>query len=297
MKRIILVSALLILSLVALGQSEFMIPMSKADFELRGPVKTVKILYPENEMELGIDEETMISGYSILSFSQLGGLVSQIEYDKEGNEKSAIIFNYDAEGKLVSVSGRENGVEESIDEIRVENGRIAGIIVEDSEGDSNLVMEYDEAGRLVAQKISGMSEGQEIEMTISMKYDDNGNLVEESFGMMGMVLTKTVFEYNDKNESVRELEYMYIFAEPGTEPKPIESTLEYNEMGDVVLRVSDSSFGEEKEAVVYEYEYDSAGNYTHKVAYYVMDIEELQNENWKETAMIEEEETREIEYY
>jgi len=296
-KRIILVSALLILSLVALGQSEFMIPMSKADFELRGPVKTVKILYPENEMELGIDEETMISGYSILSFSQLGGLVSQIEYDKEGNEKSAIIFNYDAEGKLVSVSGRENGVEESIDEIRVENGRIAGIIVEDSEGDSNLVMEYDEAGRLVAQKISGMSEGQEIEMTISMKYDDNGNLVEESFGMMGMVLTKTVFEYNDKNESVRELEYMYIFAEPGTEPKPIESTLEYNEMGDVVLRVSDSSFGEEKEAVVYEYEYDSAGNYTHKVAYYVMDIEELQNENWKETAMIEEEETREIEYY
>ncbi len=297
MKRIILVSALLILSLVALGQSEFMIPMSKADFELRGPVKTVKILYPENEMELGIDEETMISGYSILSFSQLGGLVSQIEYDKEGNEKSAIIFNYDAEGKLVSVSGRENGVEESIDEIRVENGRIAGIIVEDSEGDSNLVMEYDEAGRLVAQKISGMSEGQEIEMTISMKYDDNGNLVEESFGMMGMVLTKTVFEYNDKNQSVRELEYMYMFAEPGTEPKPIESTLEYNEMGDVVLRVSDSSFGEEKEAVVYEYEYDSAGNYTHKVAYYVMDIAELQNDNWKETAMIEEEETREIEYY
>ena len=158
-------------------------------------------------------------------------------------------------------------------------------------------MEYDEAGRLVAQKISGMSEGQEIEMTISMKYDDNGNLVEESFGMMGMVLTKTVFEYNDKNQSVRELEYMYMFAEPGTEPEPIESTLEYNEMGDVILRVSDSSFGEEKEAVVYEYEYDSAGNYTHKVAYYVMDIAELQNETWKETAMIEEEETREIEYY
>jgi len=297
MKRIILVSALLILSLVALGQSEFMIPMSKADFELRGPVKTVKILYPENEMELGIDEEFVLSGYSILSFNPLGGLVSQIEYDKEGNEKSAIIFNYDINGNLLSVSGRENGVEESIDEIRVENGRIAGIIVEDSEGDSNLVMEYDEAGRLVAQKISGMSEGQEIEMTISMKYDDNGNLVEESFGMMGMVLTKTIFEYNDRNQSVRELEYMYMFAEPGTEPDPIESTLEYNEMGDVVLRVSDSSFGEEKEAVVYEYEYDSAGNYTHKVAYYVMDIAELQNENWKETAMIEEEETREIEYY
>ena len=297
MKRISLFLVLLVFSVIALGQSEFMIPMSTEDFGLRGPVKSAKILYPENEMDLGVDEEFFLSGYSVLSFNENGSLVSQIEYDKDGNEQSAILFNYDANGKLLSVSGRENGVEENVDEIKVENGRIAGIVVEDSEGDSNLIMEYDEAGRLIAQKISGMSEGQKIEMTISMKYDDNGNLIEESFGMMGMVMTKTVFEYNDKNQSIRELEYMYMFAEPGSEPEPIESILEYNEMGDVVLRISDSAFGEEKEAVVYEYEYDSVGNYTHKVGYYVMNAADLEKETWKETATVEEEETREIEYY
>ena len=73
-------------------------------------------------------------------------------------------------------------------------------------------------------------------MTISMKYGDNGNLVEESFWNDGHGNDKTVFEYNDKNQSIRELEYMYMFAEPGSEPEPIESILEYNEMGDVVLK-------------------------------------------------------------
>ena len=297
MKRIILVSALLVLSLVALGQSEFMIPLSKADFELRGPVKTVKILYPGNAMELGIDEEAMLSGYSILSFNPLGGLVSQIEYDKEGNEKSAIIFNYDAEGKLVSVSGRENGVEESIEEIIIENGRIVSIVVEDTEGDSTIVMEYDEFGRLISQKISGISEGEEIEMTISMAYDEKGNLIEEGFGMMGMDLTKTFYEYNEKNQRIKESEFMYMFAMLGEDVEPIVSTLEYNEMGDVSIKISDSYWGDEKEAVVYEYEYDSMGNYISMVAYYVMNIADLETDGWKELAMIEQEQTREIEYY
>jgi hypothetical protein len=39
------------------------------------------------------------------------------------------------------------------------------------------------------------------------------------------------------------------------------------------------------------------GNYTHKVGYYVMNAADLEKETWKETATVEEEETREIEYY
>ncbi len=158
-------------------------------------------------------------------------------------------------------------------------------------------MEYDEFGRLIAQKISGISEGEEIEMTISMAYDERGNLVEEGFGMMGMDLSRTFYEYNEKNQRIRESEFMYMFAMPGEDVEPIVSALEYNEMGDVSIKISDSYWGDEKEAVVYEYEYDSMGNYISMVAYYVMNIADLETDGWKEMAMIEQEETREIEYY
>jgi hypothetical protein len=249
-----------------------MIPMSASDFNLRGPVKTVKIVYPEDEFYM--EEDFAFPSYEILTFDRSGRLLSQISSDKEGNEISAILFNYDASGMLASITGREDG-----------------------EGESTLIMEYDEFGRLIAQKISGISEGEEIEMTISMAYDERGNLVEEGFGMMGMDLSRTFYEYNEKNQRIRESEFMYMFAMPGEDVEPIVSTLEYNEMGDVSIKISDSYWGDEKEAVVYEYEYDSMGNYISMVAYYVMNIADLETDGWKEMAMIEQEETREIEYY
>ena len=294
MKKVLLISLLVAFALVAFAQSEFMIPMSASDFNLRGPVKTVKIVYPEDEFYM---EENFVFPYEILSFDRSGRLLSQISSDKEGNEISAILFNYDASGMLASITGRENGVEESVEQITIENGRIVSIIVEDGEGESTLIMEYDVFGRLIAQKISGISEGEEIEMTISMAYDERGNLVEEGFGMMGMDLSRTFYEYNEKNQRIRESEFMYMFAMPGEDVEPIVSTLEYNEMGDVSIKISDSYWGDEKEAVVYEYEYDSMGNYISMVAYYVMNIADLETDSWKEMAMIEQEETREIEYY
>ncbi len=42
-----------------------------------------------------------------------------------------------------------------------------------------------------------------------------------------------------------------MFAMPGEDVEPIVSTLEYNEMGDVSIKISDSYWGDEKEAVVY----------------------------------------------
>jgi len=295
MKKVLLISLLVAFALVAFAQSEFMIPMSASDFNLRGPVKTVKIVYPEDEFYM--EEDFAFPSYEMLTFDRSGRLLSQISSDKEGNEISAILFNYDASGMLASITGRENGVEESVEQITIENGRIVSIIVEDGEGESTLIMEYDEFGRLIAQKISGISEGEEIEMTISMAYDERGNLVEEGFGMMGMDLSRTFYEYNEKNQRIRESEFMYMFAMPGEDVEPIVSTLEYNEMGDVSIKISDSYWGDEKEAVVYEYEYDSMGNYISMVAYYVMNIADLETDSWKEMAMIEQEETREIEYY
>ena len=39
------------------------------------------------------------------------------------------------------------------------------------------------------------------------------------------------------------------------------------------------------------------GNYIYKVEFYVFSLEDLEDENWKDSAMIMQEETREIEYY
>lgn len=297
MKKFLLVSILLVFSLISLAQSEFAIPTGVSDFDLKGPVKTVKTIYPERDMVME-DSQEIVRAYEILTFDESGNLLSQISYDKAGEEINAILYNYDSNGKLVSLSGRERGEQEqSIGDITIENGKIVAISIDDTEGKSTISMEYDSNGRLLSQTISGMSEGQEIEMNINMKYDSNGNLVEESFGMMGMVMTKTVYEYNDKNQRVKSLEYMYMFAQEGTEPEPMTTTFEYNEMGDLSRSISDNFFSEDKEATVYEYEYDSRGNYTNKVVYFLYSIQELENENWKDTAQIESEETREIQYY
>ena len=70
-----------------------------------GPVKSAKILYRRTEMDLGIDE--ILPLWIQCSFVQRGQSCFWAEYDKDGNEQSAILFNYDANGKLLSVSGRE----------------------------------------------------------------------------------------------------------------------------------------------------------------------------------------------
>ena len=294
MKKIITVSVIVLFALISFAQSEFMISMTASDFGIRGPVRTVKTVYPEDDMDLE-DDEYILPAYSVQTFDTAGNLISEIAYDKDGNEINAMFFNYE-NGKLVSLTGREGGVEQAIGEVVIENGKIVSITVDDIEGESVVAMEYDEKGRLIAQRISGISEGMEMEFAITFKYDDNDNLIEEALEMMGMLLSKTVYVF-ENNLKVEQLEYMYMFAEPGTEPDPISSVFEYNEMGDVSRKISDSYWGEEKEVSVFEYVYDSMGNYIYKVEFYVFSLEDLEDENWKDSAMIMQEETREIEYY
>jgi len=294
-KKLLTVSTIILLAMVLFAQSEFMIPLSTADFALKGPVKSMKTVYPPSDVDLG--EDIVMPAYEVISFDEAGKIVSQISYDKDGKEINAILYGYDAFGKLSAISGRENGVEQIIGELTIEDGKIVSIVADEGEDKSTITMEYDENGRLVAQIITGMSEGQEMQIAVNMAYDERGNLIEESMSMMGMVLSKSVFEFDSNNLKIRELEYMYMFAEPGTEPEPIASQFEYNEKGDVSKKISDSFFSDDKEVTVYEYEYDAAGNYTHMTVYFLYSIQDLEKENWKELATVESEETREIEYY
>ncbi len=102
--------------------------------------------------------------------------------------------------------------------------------------------------------------GKKLERTT--KYNKNGYPIEELFFTEGVITPRQVFEYNDMNQQIKEIDYdahgvkSYIYE------------YKYNENGDVSERIFYSRNTEEqgfdRSTIIYRYKYDKIGNWTER---------------------------------